>query len=135
MGYLTESEARNILDLALDLEKTGRLITLMRTLDEKCDEHIKRNRTIQMGLEDILKGLTKLPAEPSFYEACGVTFRSIDDVPGNLRHCTVPLYAHPDKNALRYLKLIQIGELDNDILRLMVYRSEPEVDAFIDRYL
>jgi hypothetical protein len=56
VGKLTKSEASKILDLALDLEKTGRITSLSEG-QEKTD-YMMRNRQIQCALTDVLNILT-----------------------------------------------------------------------------
>lgn len=55
-GWLTENEARWILDAALELEKTGRLVSL--TEGQEKTDFVARNRKIECALRDILKMLT-----------------------------------------------------------------------------
>jgi len=61
-GKLTKSEARQILDLALDLEKTGRIVAL--TEGQEKSDFIARNRQIQCALTDVLAILTESAATP-----------------------------------------------------------------------
>jgi hypothetical protein len=54
---LTKGQAKAILDLALDLEKTGRLVSL--TEGQERSDFVARNRSIQCALEDVLRNLTE----------------------------------------------------------------------------
>jgi hypothetical protein len=56
-GKLTEHEARRILDAALDLEKTGRMVSL--TEGQEKTDFMARNRSIESFLRDILNILTE----------------------------------------------------------------------------
>lgn len=54
---LTKAQAQQILDMALELEKTGRLVSL--TEDAERYGYVTRNRNVQLALEDYLRNLTE----------------------------------------------------------------------------
>jgi len=56
VACLSETQARVILDLALDLEKTGRLVAI--TEGQERTDFVARNRNIQCALEDALRNAT-----------------------------------------------------------------------------
>lgn len=56
-GKLTEHEARRILDAALELEKTGRMVAI--TDGQEKTDFMARNRSVESFLRDILKMLTE----------------------------------------------------------------------------
>jgi len=64
-GRLTKEQARAILDMALDLEKTGRIVSLSE--GQERSDYVARNRNIQCALEDYLRNLTEAhpPAQPA----------------------------------------------------------------------
>jgi len=61
VACLSETQARAILDLALDLERTGRIVALSEG-QERAD-FVARNRNIQCALEDALRSATTPPAQ------------------------------------------------------------------------
>jgi hypothetical protein len=60
VACLSKTQAKAILDLALDLEKTGRLVSL--TEGQERSNFVARNRAIQCALEDALRNATTPPA-------------------------------------------------------------------------
>ena len=60
VACLSKNQAKAILDLALDLEKTGRLVSL--TEGQERSNFVTRNRAIQCALEDALRNATTPPA-------------------------------------------------------------------------
>jgi hypothetical protein len=60
VACLSKSQAKAILDLALELEKTGRLVSL--TEGQERSDFVARNRNIQCALEDALRNATTPPA-------------------------------------------------------------------------
>jgi len=60
VACLSKTQAKAILDLALDLEKTGRLVSL--TEGQERSNFVTRNRAIQCALEDALRNATTPPA-------------------------------------------------------------------------
>jgi len=55
-GSITKGQAKAILDMALDLEKTGRIVSLSD--GQERSDYVARNRNIQCALEDYLRNLT-----------------------------------------------------------------------------
>ena len=60
VACLSKTQAKAILDLALDLEKTGRMVVL--TEGQERTDFAARNRNIQCALEDALRNATTPPA-------------------------------------------------------------------------
>ena len=60
VACLNKTQAKAILDLALDLEKTGRMVVL--TEGQERSDFAARNRNIQCALEDALRNATTPPA-------------------------------------------------------------------------
>jgi hypothetical protein len=60
VACLSKTQAKAILDLALDLEKTGRMVVL--TKGQERTDFAARNRNIQCALEDALRNATAPPA-------------------------------------------------------------------------
>lgn len=60
VACLSKTQAKAILDLALDLEKTGRMVVL--TKGQERTDFAARNRNIQCALEDALRNATTPPA-------------------------------------------------------------------------
>ena len=56
-SVLSKAQAKQIRDMALDLEKTGRLVSL--TEGQERSDFVARNRGIQCALEDYLRNLTE----------------------------------------------------------------------------
>jgi hypothetical protein len=63
VACLSETQARAILDLALELEKTGRVVAIAEG-QERAD-FVARNRNIQCALEDALRSATTPLAQPA----------------------------------------------------------------------
>jgi hypothetical protein len=60
VACLSKSQAKAILDLALELETTGRLVVI--TEGQERSDFVARNRNIQCALEDALRNATTPPA-------------------------------------------------------------------------
>jgi hypothetical protein len=91
VACLSKTQAKTILGLALDLEKTGRMVVL--TKGQERTDFAARNRNIQCALEDALRNATTPPAaaqqEPVAFDdwpeyrehamGCGLEDRGITD--------------------------------------------------------
>jgi hypothetical protein len=62
VACLSKTQAKAILGLALDLEKTGRMVVI--TQGQERTDFVARNRNIQCALEDALRNATTPPAAP-----------------------------------------------------------------------
>lgn len=62
VAVLTKAQARAILDMALDLEKTGRLVSLSE--GQERSDFLARNRNIHCALRDYLDNLTEAAPHP-----------------------------------------------------------------------
>ena len=62
VACLSKTQATAILGLALDLEKTGRMVVI--TQGQERTDFVARNRNIQCALEDALRNATTQPAAP-----------------------------------------------------------------------
>lgn len=62
VACLSKTQAKTILGLALDLEKTGRMVVF--TKGQERTDFAARNRNIQCALEDALRNATTPPAAP-----------------------------------------------------------------------
>ena len=75
-GRLSKEESRKILDAALELEKSGRMVSVYRSMTDDDKSHtsqeysdlISRNRAIELYLRDLLKILTDPQCAPCKWE-------------------------------------------------------------------
>jgi hypothetical protein len=139
VACLSESQAKAILDLALDLEKTGRIVVL--TEGQERADFVARNRNIQCALEDALRNATTTPAEqPAPYVASQLVQEPVawmfefpdkrvkpkfDSAPhgGNWQ----PLYIHPQPDAYGYAK-----RLSEAIWKKHYQSTAPQWEPFDD---
>ena len=63
VACLSETQAKAILNLALDLETTGRCVAI--TEGQERADFVARNQNIQYALEDALRNATTPPAQPA----------------------------------------------------------------------
>jgi hypothetical protein len=77
VACLSKTQAKAILGLALDLEKTGRMVVI--TQGQERTDFVARNRNIQCALEDALHNATTPPAAPmtEFEEAVAAVDKTL----------------------------------------------------------